>query len=152
MNADRDRVRWAVAALAIAGALTHFIGLGYPRQVVFDEATFGKYVAAYCCTGERIFDVHPPHGKLLIAAAAKIGGFDGRFSFERIGLPRERILHVAQSLYHDHVTAKRLGLSTVWIDRRHGRPGSGATPPANATPDATYPDMASFAEAATAAR
>ena len=73
-------------------------------------------------------------------------------AFERIGLPRERILHVAQSLYHDHVTAKRLGLSTVWIDRRHGRPGSGATPPANATPDATYPDMASFAEAATAAR
>ena len=73
-------------------------------------------------------------------------------AFERIGLPRERILHVAQSLYHDHVTAKRLGLSTVWIDRRHGRPGSGATPPADATPDATYPDMASFAEAATAGR
>jgi 2-haloacid dehalogenase len=72
-------------------------------------------------------------------------------AFERIALPRERILHVAQSLYHDHVTAKRLGLSTVWINRRHGRPGSGATPPANATPDATYPDMALFAEAATAA-
>jgi len=73
-----------------------------------------------------------------------------RLAFERIGLPRERILHVAQSLYHDHVTAKRLGLTTVWIDRRHGRQGTGATPPANATPDATYPDMASFAEAATA--
>ena len=70
-------------------------------------------------------------------------------AFERIGLPRERILHVAQSLYHDHVTARRLGLSTVWIDRRHGRAGAGATPPADATPDATYPDMASFAEAAT---
>ena len=76
-------------------------------------------------------------------------GFE--LAFERIGLPRERILHVAQSLYHDHVTAKRLGLTTVWIDRRHGREGTGATPPANATPDATYPDMASFAEAATAA-
>ncbi len=70
-------------------------------------------------------------------------------AFERLGLPRERILHVAQSLYHDHVTAKRLGLSTVWIDRRHGRSGGGATPPAEATPDATYLDMASFAEAAT---
>lgn len=87
MNAGRDRVRWAVAALAIAGAMTHFIGLGYPRQVVFDEATFGKYVAAYCCTGERIFDVHPPHGKLLIAAAAWAGGFDGTFTFDHIGLP-----------------------------------------------------------------
>jgi 2-haloacid dehalogenase len=67
-----------------------------------------------------------------------------------MGLPRERILHVAQSLFHDHVPAKRLGLSTVWIDRRRGLSGSGATPPADATPDATYPDMASFAAAATA--
>jgi 2-haloacid dehalogenase len=72
-------------------------------------------------------------------------------AFERIGLPRERILHVAQSLYHDHVTAKRLGLVTAWIDRRAGRAGTGATPPAEATPDATYPDMASFAAAATSA-
>lgn len=71
-------------------------------------------------------------------------------AFERIGLPRDRIVHVAQSLFHDHVPAKRLGLTTVWIDRRHDRPGSGATPPADASPDATYPDMASFAEAATA--
>lgn len=69
-------------------------------------------------------------------------------AFERMGLPRERILHVAQSLFHDHVPAKRLGMSTVWIDRRGGRPGSGATPPAQATPDATFHDMASFAAAA----
>ena len=71
-------------------------------------------------------------------------------AFERIGLPRDRILHVAQSLFHDHVPARRLGLSTVWIDRRHDRPGFGATPPAEATPDATFPDMASFTAAATA--
>lgn len=70
-------------------------------------------------------------------------------AFERIGLPRERILHVAQSLFHDHVAAKRLGLTTVWIDRRHDRPGFGATPPADVTPDVTFPDMASFAAAAT---
>ncbi|HET7167809.1 MAG TPA: haloacid dehalogenase type II [Candidatus Limnocylindrales bacterium] len=69
-------------------------------------------------------------------------------AFERLGMPRERILHVAQSLFHDHVTAKRLGLATVWIDRRHDRPGSGATPPATARPDAAFPDVASFAAAA----
>ena len=69
-------------------------------------------------------------------------------AFERLGLPRERILHVAQSLFHDHVTAKRLGLTTVWIDRRGGREGSGATPVAEAAPDATFPDMAAFAAAA----
>jgi 2-haloacid dehalogenase len=69
-------------------------------------------------------------------------------AFERLGLPRERILHVAQSLFHDHVTAKRLGLATVRIDRRGGREGSGATPVAEAAPDATFPDMAAFAAAA----
>jgi 2-haloacid dehalogenase len=69
-------------------------------------------------------------------------------AFAVIDLPRDRILHVAQSLFHDHLPAKRLGLSTIWIDRRHGRPGFGATPPATVTPDATFPDMASFAAAA----
>lgn len=87
MTQAAGRIRRAIAVLVVLGAATHFIGLGYPRQVVFDEATFGKYVAAYCCTGERIFDVHPPHGKLLMAAAARAGGFDGRFTFEKIGLP-----------------------------------------------------------------
>jgi len=71
-------------------------------------------------------------------------------AFERLGLPRDRILYVAQSLFHDHVPAKRLGLSTVWINRRYDRPGSGATPPAEATPDLELPDMASLADRARA--
>ncbi len=54
---------------------------------------------------------------------------------ERTGLPVDRILHVAQSLHHDIRPAKALGFTTVWINRRHGKPGSGATPPAQATPD-----------------
>jgi 2-haloacid dehalogenase len=70
-------------------------------------------------------------------------GFE--LAFERIGLPPRRILHVAQSLFHDHVTAKHLGLSTVWVDRRGDRPGGGATPPASATPDLIVPDMATLA-------
>ena len=68
--------------------------------------------------------------------------------FERVGLPPSRILHVAQSLFHDHVPAKRLGLSTVWVDRRSGREGFGATPPADAKPDVTVPDMATLASVA----
>jgi len=70
--------------------------------------------------------------------------------FERVGLPPARILHVAQSLFHDHVPAKRLGLSTVWVNRRAGKPGSGATPPAEATPDLVVPDMATLAAVAAA--
>jgi len=45
-----------------------------------------------------------------------------------LGHDPSRILHVAQSLFHDHAPASRAGLATAWIDRRHGRPGSGATP------------------------
>jgi 2-haloacid dehalogenase len=71
-------------------------------------------------------------------------------AFERMDVPRERILHVAQSLFHDHVPAKELGMTTVWINRRAGREGSGATPPANAAPDLVVPDMRSFAALATA--
>jgi 2-haloacid dehalogenase len=71
-------------------------------------------------------------------------------AFETIDVPRERILHVAQSLHHDHVPAKHLGMTTVWIDRRGDAEGSGATPPASATPDMTFPDMQSFAGAALA--
>jgi 2-haloacid dehalogenase len=65
------------------------------------------------------------------------------------GVAASRILHVAQSLFHDHGPATRLGFHTIWIDRRHDRPGAGATPPAKAQPDATFPSMAAFAEAAT---
>ena len=79
-----------------------------------------------------------------------LAGFE--LAFATIGGPRERILHVAQSLYHDHVPARRLGLASVWIDRRHDRPGAGATPPAEASPDATYPSMRAFADAVSARR
>ena len=41
-------------------------------------------------------------------------------------------------------------MTTVWINRRHDRPGSGATPPADVTPDLETPDMATFAALATA--
>ena len=67
----------------------------------------------------------------------------------RIGVERTELLHVAQSLYHDHVPAKAAGLPTVWIDRRHDRTGTGATPAAApVTPDWRFTSMAAFAEAA----
>src|SRR6516162_8106720 len=67
----------------------------------------------------------------------------------RLGVGQGKLLHVAQSLFHDHVPAKRAGLPTVWINRRHAQPGWGATPepPAPVTPDWEFPSMASFAAA-----
>ena len=77
-----------------------------------------------------------------------LAGFE--LAFATIPVPRDRILHVAQSLFHDHVPARQLGLASVWIDRRHDRPGSGATPVADASPDATYSSMRAFADAVSA--
>jgi 2-haloalkanoic acid dehalogenase type II len=64
-----------------------------------------------------------------------------------------RLIHVAQSLFHDHVQAKAFGLPSVWINRRHDRPGWGATPDPHAevTPDLEFPSMAAFADAVDAA-
>ncbi|HUP16838.1 MAG TPA: HAD-IA family hydrolase [Acidimicrobiia bacterium] len=49
-------------------------------------------------------------------------------SLPKMGLDRADLLHVAQSLFHDHVPAQRYGLPSVWIDRGHDRSDSGATP------------------------
>jgi 2-haloalkanoic acid dehalogenase type II len=70
-----------------------------------------------------------------------------------LGVGEGRLLHVAQSLYHDHVPAKAIGLPTVWIDRRAGREG-GATPapPVEVRPDWTFPTLAAFADAVEARR
>ena len=67
----------------------------------------------------------------------------------RLGVDDGKLLHVAQSLFHDHVPAKRAGLPTVWINRRRDRPGWGATPPPSVQvrPDAEFGSMAEFAAA-----
>lgn len=79
--------RWAPALLVLIGLLTHLPALGHPSQVTFDEVHWGKAVTAYCCTGQRQFDVHPPHGKLLLTAGAVLGGYRGGMSFDAIGQP-----------------------------------------------------------------
>ncbi len=71
-----------------------------------------------------------------------------KVAFERMGIPQSRILHVAQSLFHDIVPAKQLGLACVWINRRHGKAGFGATPAAQAQPDLEAPDLQSLASLA----
>ena len=71
-----------------------------------------------------------------------------RYALERLPVAPDRVLHVAQSLYHDIGPASELGLSTIWINRRHGVEGAGATPRADARPDAEFVDLRSFAAAA----
>jgi 2-haloacid dehalogenase len=72
--------------------------------------------------------------------------------FERalaeIARPRETVLHVAQSVYHDIIPARALGLATVWVDRRALKSGPGATPHGTASADLEVPDLATLARLA----
>lgn len=68
-----------------------------------------------------------------------------RALLERLDTTPDRILQVAQSLFHDIGPANALGLTTVWVNRRHDRPGSGATPPASAQPTLEVPDLQTLA-------
>ncbi len=88
-----------------------------------------------------------------VVTAEQVGSYKpalGNFErlIERLAIAPDRLLHVAQSLFHDHVPAKRIGLATVWVNRPSRRPGIGATPPATAAPDLEVPDLASLALAA----
>ncbi|PGH32014.1 haloacid dehalogenase, type II [[Emmonsia] crescens] len=41
------------------------------------------------------------------------------------GVEKDGVLHVAQSLFHDHEPAKKFGLQSAWISRGDGRDGMG---------------------------
>lgn len=63
------------------------------------------------------------------------------FAIAKIGAKKEEILHIAQSIYHDIIPAKTIGLSTVWVNRRKEKSGTGATLSANEKPDIEVPDL-----------
>ena len=45
----------------------------------------------------------------------------------RMGVSRSEILHTAESLFHDHAPANKVGLKSAWIHRRNADKGFGAT-------------------------
>ena len=66
-------------------------------------------------------------------------------ALERMEVPKERWLHVAESLYHDIGPANRLGIASVWVNRAtHG----GGTRRSDASPDLVVPDLAELARMA----
>ncbi|WP_086668183.1 HAD-IA family hydrolase [Lentzea kentuckyensis] len=70
-------------------------------------------------------------------------------TLSELGVERPGLLHVAQSLFHDHVPAKREELPSVWINRRSDRPGWGATPEPSGefSYDLEFGSMGEFADA-----
>lgn len=105
-----------------------FTGSNRRLQVDFDEIITAQDVGSY--------KPNPANFDALLARVDEIGATG-------------RLLHVAQSLFHDHVPAKQIGLPSVWINRRHAQPGWGATPDprVSVSPDLEFASMADFADA-----
>ena len=99
--------------------------------VTFDRIITAEDVGAY--------KPRPPHFEALLEAV------------KEMSLDRSQLLHVAQSLYHDHEPARRHGLRSAWIDRGQDRLEGGATPPPAdpaIEPDWRFPTLEAFADAA----
>jgi 2-haloacid dehalogenase len=70
-------------------------------------------------------------------------------ALQTLGIARDQLLHVGQSIYHDVVPAQSLRIRTVWVNRKSARPGIGAVRAANGHPDLELPDLATLAKMAT---
>ena len=75
-----------------------------------------------------------------------------QIALRTLALSPDRLLHAAQSIYHDVVPARSLGISTVWVNRKSARPGIGAVRASSALAsekraDLEVPDLASLAAA-----
>jgi len=71
-----------------------------------------------------------------------------RMAQERVGAQTPQWLHVGQSIYHDVIPAKSLGIATVWVNRPSPRAGAGATKSATGKPDLEVSSLAALATAA----
>jgi len=65
-------------------------------------------------------------------------------ALRRLNVPVTRILHVAQSLYHDHAPAKQLGFCTAWVKRPSLLSGTGLAPETHIEADLVVPDLANL--------
>ncbi|HKT87245.1 MAG TPA: haloacid dehalogenase type II [Candidatus Sulfotelmatobacter sp.] len=102
-----------------------FVGTRPQLKVEFDEVITAGQARAYK-PSLKIFDL----------------------ALHRIKTPRDRVLHVGQSIYHDVVPAQELGMATVWANRPSRRAGVGAVKSASAQPDLTVSSLEQLAAAA----
>jgi len=82
-----------------------------------------------------------------VTTAQQAGAYKPSFApfnlaMKKAGIHKERILHVAQSIYHDIVPAKSLGLATVWVNRNASKLFAAA---GKNRPDLEVPDLRTLA-------
>ena len=71
-----------------------------------------------------------------------------RLAQEKLGISTAEWLHVGQSIYHDVIPAKSLGIRTLWVNRPSHRPGVGAVRRAAGVPDLEVRSLEELAELA----
>lgn len=79
----------------------------------------------------------------VVVTAEQVGSYKPKLrnfevAMERMGVEKERWLHVAESLYHDIGPANRLGIASVWVNRADR---GGGTRHTDAVPDLVVPDL-----------
>ncbi len=72
---EKKTVFWTLAGIVAVSFVLHVYRISYPAQPVFDEAHFATYAADFA-RGAPSFDIHPPLGKLIYAAALRLGGYE----------------------------------------------------------------------------
>jgi 2-haloacid dehalogenase len=92
-----------------------------------------------------------------VYTAEDVGSYkpaDGNFDYmlrnlEGLGIRKHEILHVAESMFHDHAPANAHGLANCWIYRRYDQEGFGATMNPGKMPryDFRFNSMADLAKA-----
>lgn len=84
---NNTNIKWLILNLLGPFLLTllsfkvRFQEIDKNRQVVWDEAHFGKF-GSYYIKHEFYHDVHPPLGKMFIALSEWLAGFNGNFGFD----------------------------------------------------------------------
>ncbi|MGH7092059.1 MAG: haloacid dehalogenase type II [Stellaceae bacterium] len=130
----------SAAALAYLKRFYKLVILSNVDRVSFARSNLRLGVAFDAiCTAEEIgsYKPDPANFRYLVARIVELGH-----------RPAE-LLHVAQSLYHDHAPANAARLASAWIDRRADAPGWGATPQPEAAAhyDFRFPSLAELAAA-----
>ena len=122
-----------------AAAMAMFHGrfvLGIISNV--DDASLARSMAAigtvpdFTVTAEAIRSYKPAHAhfdRMLEVLAER-------------GIGKHEVLHVAQSMFHDIVPCRELGIACCWVNRHSRRVGRGATPEAHAVPDYSVTSLA----------
>ena len=91
----------------------------------------------YVVTAEQAGSYKPSHNNFAMA-------------IERMGIPKERVLHVAESVKLDIVAAKSFGMDAVWVNRHSGTDlegsASGNPSDGDSGADLEVPDLKTLTE------